>query len=176
MSNSENFDLIVIGTGSGGSVAAGKAAGAGWNVAQIDSNPFGGTCARRGCDPKKVLVGAAELVDWNRRMHSRGVIGTSEIVWRDLMAFKRTFTEPVPGNRENGMRENGITPIHGRAQFVDERTIKVGDKTFTGDHFLIAAGAKPTPLSIDGFGHLITSTEFLELDELPKSLIFVGGG
>lgn len=176
MPNSEKFDLIIIGTGSGGSVAAGKAAAAGWKVAQIDSRPFGGTCARRGCDPKKVLVGATELMDRNRRMQGQGVSGTTKIDWQELMEFKRSFTEPVPANREKGMKEKGITPVHGRAQFTDEQTLKAGDQTYTADHFLIAAGAKPAPLEIEGFEHLITSTEFLELDELPETLIFVGGG
>ena len=68
----KNFDLIVIGTGVAGSIAAYKCRSAGWKVAIVDSQPFGGTCANRGCDPKKVLVGAAELVDWNRRMKGRG--------------------------------------------------------------------------------------------------------
>ncbi len=61
----KKFDLIVIGTGAAGSTAAYKCRKAGWEVAIIDSRPFGGTCALRGCDPKKVLVGAAELIDWN---------------------------------------------------------------------------------------------------------------
>ena len=172
----QNFDLIVIGTGSGGSTAAGKCAKAGWNVAQIDSRPFGGTCALRGCDPKKVLVGAAELIDWNRRMKGNGIQSDARIDWQELMEFKRNFTKPVPENREKGMKKQGITPFHGRATFVDERTIQVGEETLTADHILIAAGAKPAPLPIDGFEHLITSTEFLELEELPDKLIFVGGG
>ncbi|MDZ7771760.1 MAG: NAD(P)/FAD-dependent oxidoreductase [Balneolaceae bacterium] len=176
MSDSEHFDLIVIGTGSGGSVAAGKCAGAGWKVAQIDSRPFGGTCARRGCDPKKVLVGAAEAVDWTRRMKGRGVHGKAEIDWQNMMEFKRGFTEPVPENREKAMEKQGITPVHGRARFTDERTLRVGGRTLTGDRMLIAAGAKPAPLPIDGIDHMVTSTDFLELDNLPDSLIFVGGG
>ena len=62
------FDLVVIGTGSAASAVAFPCRSAGWNVAVVDSRPFGGTCALRGCDPKKVLVGAAELVDWMDRM------------------------------------------------------------------------------------------------------------
>jgi len=170
------FDLIVIGTGSGGSTAAGKCAKAGWKVAQIDSLPFGGTCALRGCDPKKVLVGAAELIDRNRRMSTNGIQSDASIDWQELMNFKRTFTEPVPEHREKGMKKQGITPFHGRAKFVDEQTIRVGGDTFTADYILIAAGAKPAPLPIEGFEHLVTSTEFLELDNLPDKLIFVGGG
>ncbi|MFQ5799338.1 MAG: FAD-dependent oxidoreductase, partial [Bacteroidota bacterium] len=70
----KKFDLIVIGTGSAGSTVAHKCRSAGWNVAIVDSRPFGGTCALRGCDPKKVLVGAAELIDWNRRVEGTGIV------------------------------------------------------------------------------------------------------
>ncbi|MCW9706253.1 dihydrolipoyl dehydrogenase family protein [Fodinibius salsisoli] len=172
----KQFDLIVIGTGSGGSTAAGKCAKAGWEVAQIDSRPFGGTCALRGCDPKKVLVGAAELIDWNRRMNRTGVPTDTHIDWQQLMQFKESFTQPVPEHREKGMHKVGITPIHGRASFVDEGTIEVNGEILKANNFLIAAGAKPAPLPIDGFEHLTTSTEFLELEELPGTIVFVGGG
>src|SRR6266487_7103013 len=67
------FDLVVIGTGAAGSAAAYKCRKAGWDVAITDSRPFGGTCALRGCDPKKVLVGAATLIDWVRRMDGKGI-------------------------------------------------------------------------------------------------------
>lgn len=157
-------------------MAAGKCAKAGWDVAQIDSRPFGGTCGLRGCDPKKVLVGAAELIDWNRRMKGHGFSGDTTIDWQELMSFKRTFTEPVPENRETGMEKIGITPIHGRASFVDEETIEVNGERLTAKNFVIAAGAKPAPIPIDGFEYLTTSTEFLELEELPDSIVFVGGG
>ncbi|MFU8859292.1 MAG: dihydrolipoyl dehydrogenase family protein [Cyclonatronaceae bacterium] len=176
MQNHEVYDLIVIGTGSGGSVAAGMCARAGWKVAQIDSRPFGGTCARRGCDPKKVLVGAAELIDWNQRMNGKGIRSEAEIDWRELMAFKRSFTEPVPVNRQKGMEKIGITPVQGRASFVDNETLKVNGRILKAKYFLIGAGAKPATLAIDGFNHLITSTDFLDLDSLPKSVVFVGGG
>lgn len=174
--SSQKFDIIVIGTGAGGSTAAGKCANSGWKVAQIDSRPFGGTCALRGCDPKKVLVGAAELMDRNRRMSGKGIQSDARIDWQELMAFKRTFTDPVPENKEKNMKEQGITPFHGRAQFVDEQTLQIGEETLKANHILVAAGAKPAPLPIDGFEHLTTSTEFLDLDELPDKLIFVGGG
>ncbi|MBO6623145.1 dihydrolipoyl dehydrogenase family protein [Gracilimonas sediminicola] len=172
----EEFDLIVIGTGSGGSVTAGKCAKAGWKVAQIDSRPFGGTCALRGCDPKKVLVGAAELIDWNNRMSGHGIDTQSSIDWAKLMEFKRSFTEPVPELREKAMEKIGITPIHGEASFTGKDTIVVNGDTYQAKHFLIATGAKPAPLPIKGGEHLTTSTEFLELDALPETIVFVGGG
>jgi glutathione reductase (NADPH) len=87
-------DLIVIGTGSAAGSVAYPCRSAGWSVTVIDSRPFGGTCQLRGCDPKKVLVGGGELVDWNRRMQGKGVSADDLTVdWPDLMRFKRTFTD-----------------------------------------------------------------------------------
>lgn len=171
------FDLIVIGTGAGGSTVAHKCRKAGWDVAIIDSRPFGGTCALRGCDPKKVLVGAAELIDWNRRMKGNGVSAKSvEIDWQELMQFKKTFTEPVPENTEKAYSKAGIAAFHGRAHFVDKATVKIGDDTLTGRYVHIAAGAKPATLNISGEEYLTTSTQFLEMEKLPKRIVFVGGG
>ena len=93
---SKNFDLIVIGTGSAASTVAYRCHSAGWQVAVIDSRPFGGTCALRGCDPKKVLVGAAEAIDRNRRMKGKGIDGAARIDWPELMKFKRSFTDLFP--------------------------------------------------------------------------------
>src|SRR5437660_12380101 len=86
------YDLIVIGTGTAAQVAAGRVRRAGRTVAVIDHRPFGGTCALRGCDPKKMLVSGAEAIDWVRRMHRRGVVGELRIDWSELIAFKRTFS------------------------------------------------------------------------------------
>lgn len=173
----KKFDLIVIGTGSAGSTVAHKCRKAGWDVAIIDSRPFGGTCALRGCDPKKVLVGAAELIDWIRRMDGKGVSSKkAEIDWRALMQFKRTFTEPVPQNREKGYAKAGITAFHGRTSFLNQTTVRVSEDTLIGRFVHIAAGAKPATLNIPGEEHLTTSTQFLEMEQLPRRIAFVGGG
>ena len=112
------FDIVVIGTGVGGSSVAYKCQSAGWKVAIVDSRPFGGTCVLRGCDPKKVLVGAADAHDWNLRMRERGIFpSVAEIDWGALMRFKRQFTESVPQKREEGFAKAGIRPFHGRARF-----------------------------------------------------------
>ncbi len=87
----KKYDLVAIGTGTAAAVAAARCRSAGWTVAVVDHLPFGGTCAIRGCDPKKVLVGAAEAIDHARRMQSKGVSGEPSIAWRDLMRFTRTF-------------------------------------------------------------------------------------
>lgn len=170
-------DLIVIGTGSAASQVARRCRAAGWSVAVVDSRPYGGTCALRGCDPKKVLLGAAELVDWQRRMMGNGVRGGDVgIDWRELMAFKRTFTEPVPAARERGLRELGIETLHGRARFVGEHKLDVDGGTFEARHVVIATGAEPVPLGVQGEGEITASDEFLDLDELPSEIVFVGGG
>ena len=158
---------------------ASKCHSAGWGVAVIDSRPFGGTCALRGCDPKKVLVGAAEVIDWDKRMESKGVIDSnrSAIQWPHLMRFKRTFTEPIPKQREEQFSKSGIVAFHGRARFTGQRTVKVGDtNTLNGHHILIASGAQPMKLNIPGEDNLIKSDQFLELDKLPSKIVFVGGG
>lgn len=172
----QKFDLIVIGTGSGGSTAAAKCSKAGWKVAVIDSRPFGGTCALRGCDPKKVLVGAVDMIEGMERMKGKGITSDASINWPELMAFKRTFTEPVPDSRAKGLQKAGIDTFHGRAFFISEEKIQVGEEVLEGKHILIANGAKPASLPIEGSEHLTFSDEFLELDELPARLIFVGGG
>src|SRR5437667_11088765 len=151
----ERYDLVVVGTGAGGGGVAGRCAKEGWRVAVIDDEPYGGTCALRGCDPKKVLVGAAELIDWNRRMQGKGVAtGSAQIDWSSLMRFKKTFTEPVPQNVEKGYAKAGIATYHGRTHFLDRTTVQVGDDTLTGRFVLIASGAMPAVLGIPGEGCL----------------------
>src|SRR5229473_3395297 len=171
------FDLVAIGTGSAASAVASRCRSAGWQVAIVDSRPFGGTCALRGCDPKKVLVGAAEVVDWARRMKGKGIQAEKlQIDWQELMRFKRSFTEPVPKHREEGFAKAGIAAFHGRARFVGPSTVQVGDEALEGRYVVIASGQKPADLKISGAEHLTTSDQFLELNELPRRILFIGGG
>jgi glutathione reductase (NADPH) len=172
----KEFDLIVIGTGSGGSTAAQKCSEEGWTVAVIDSNPFGGTCALRGCDPKKVLVGASEIVDRQKRMKDKGITGNILIKWSELMKFKSSFTDPVPLAREKNYEQNSIKYFRGRSKFLDPKTIEVNGEQLSGKHFLLANGAKPVRLNIKGEEHLTYSSQFLELPDMPKQIIFIGGG
>ena len=94
------FDLVVIGTGTAAMVCVMRVAKAGWKVAVVDEKPFGGTCALRGCDPKKMLVAGAEAIDAKQRMTGHGVAGDVRIDWPDLIRFKRSFTDPVPEKHE----------------------------------------------------------------------------
>lgn len=173
----DQYDLVVIGTGTAASVAASNCRAAGWRVAMIDHLPFGGTCALRGCDPKKVLVGVTEALDQATRLRGKGIAGNMPTVnWPELMRFKRSFTDPVPGRREEDFRRKGIHAIHARARFLGPRAIEAGGQRLEGRHILIATGAVPVPLGISGADHLATSTDFLELEQLPRRLVLVGGG
>ncbi len=171
-----SVDLIVIGTGSAAQTVAYTCREAGWSVAVIDSRPFGGTCQLRGCDPKKVLVGVSELVDWSHRMQAKGVSSDLAINWADLIRFKRTFTDPPPEENERSFAQAGILARHGRAHFVDRTSVEVGGETLVGRYVVIAGGARHATLGIPGEDQLTTSTQFLELDHLPRRIAFVGGG
>src|SRR5205823_11915212 len=155
-------------------VAAMRVRTAGWSVAVIDFRPFGGTCALRGCDPKKMLVSGAETVDWARRMHRRGVVGELRINWKELIAFKRTFTDPVPKKREESFAKQGIDAFHGMARFSGQDTVLVEGHSLKGRHIVIATGARPVPLGFPGAEHVITSDAFMELEHLPDRIVMVG--
>src|SRR5712664_961456 len=175
-SMAKQYDLVVIGTGTAAMVGAMHARGAGWRVAVADFRPFGGTCALRGCDPKKLLLGGAAAIDHVRRMQGKGVSGDAHIDWTDLMAYKRAFTDPIPAKHERLYRERGIDTYHGRARFTGRSTIEVGGAILEARHVLVATGAEPVRLGIPGEEHLVTSEEFLSLDRLPGRIVVVGGG
>ncbi len=170
-------DVIVIGTGSAAQAVAYTCRDAGWSVAVVDSRPFGGTCQLRGCDPKKVLVGISELQDWSHRMQGKGVSAPAlSISWSEMIRFKRTFTDPAPERNEHSFAEAGITTRHGRAHFVDRTSVEVEGETLVGRYVVIAGGARRATLNIPGEDQLTSSTQFLELDNLPRRIAFVGGG
>jgi glutathione reductase (NADPH) len=171
------YDLIVIGTGTAASVTAFSCRKAGWSVAVIDHRPFGGTCALRGCDPKKMLIAATEVIDGFERMRAIDTVqGEARIDWAALQRHKRSFTDPVPDKREQGYAKQGIDAWHGRARFTGRNTVVVGDATLTGRHIVIAAGAEPSRLPIQGVEHLALSDDFLDLEHLPRRIVLVGGG
>jgi glutathione reductase (NADPH) len=99
-----------------------------------------------------------------------------QIDWPELMRFKRSFTEPVPKRREDGFAKAGIAAFHGRAHFAGPTTLQVGEETLKGRHVVIAAGEAPADLKIPGAEYLTTSDQFLELNELPRRILFIGGG
>lgn len=112
MSAAGPYDLIVIGAGMAGSAAAEKCARAGWRVAIVDDLPYGGTCALRGCDPKKILRRGAEVVDAAHLLTGKGIDPAGlRIDWRALSAHMHGFTDPVPANMEAGLSRHGVDTL-----------------------------------------------------------------
>src|SRR5258708_3218590 len=110
-------------------------------------------------------------------MQGKGVSAPGlSISWTDLIRFKRTFTDPVPEQNEQSFTRAGIITRHGRAHFVDRTSVQVGEDTLVGRHVVIATGACHADLGIAGEDLLTTSTQFLDLDALPRRIVFVGGG
>lgn len=171
-----DYDLLIIGSGTAAMVAAMRVRNAGWNVAVMDEKPFGGTCALRGCDPKKMLVAGAEVVDAARRMKGNGIVGDVHIDWSDLIAFKRTFTDPVPEKHESRYEEKGIATFHGTTHFTAPNSLSAAGTELHARHVLIASGAEPMPLGLPGEEYLIDNEGFLAMQSLPRRIVLVGGG
>ncbi len=170
------YDLVVIGSGTAAQVASARVRKAGRTVAVLDHRPFGGTCALRGCDPKKMLISGAEAIDAARRMQGHGVTGELRISWPELMAFKRTFTDPVPQKQEARYAAQGIDAFHGLARFTRPDAVTVAGHELKARRVLIATGARPVSLRFPGTEHIINSDRFLELESLPQRIVLIGGG
>lgn len=170
------YSLIVIGSGTAATVTASEIRSAGWSVAVVDYRPLGGTCALRGCDPKKILVSGIRALDYPRRMAGKGVSGDVSLDWSKLQDYKRAYVEPIPEKRQRSYRDMGIDTYQGHAFFSGPRTIEVNQESLQAEYILIATGAEPVELDFPGAEYLITSDEFLNLPELPKRIVFVGGG
>lgn len=173
----KQYDLIVLGTGGAGYRVAISTKAAGWHVAVVNEGLFGGTCSVRGCIPKKVLAGTAEIADINRRLHELHIVKEQPAMdWAALIAHKRRFTDPVSASTEGALKEAGIDIYSGSPRFTGNLELEVNGEKLSGKKVHIAAGAKPAKLSFEGAEHLIISDDFLELDMLPKRIVFVGGG
>jgi len=169
------FDTIIIGGGPGGLAAAYPLAEE-QRVLVIERNLWGGTCPNFGCDPKKMLYSAVEAKDWGARMTGYGLVGIPDINWSRLMAFKRSYTQGIPSGTKGGLNHAGITTVDGQAQIFDAHTVQVDDEIFTTKNIVIATGQTPVMPDIPGAENLGTSTDFLDLDQLPRTIAFIGAG
>ena len=172
----QKFDVFIIGTGVAGTIVANKCAKEDLKVGIVDNRDYGGTCGLHGCIPKKVLVGATEAVESSRNLVGKGVSKAPSIKWKELIDFKNSFTDSIPENKEANFKKNGITTFHGEPKFIAENQLKIGDDIIEANKIVIATGATPRELTILGAEHALSSDNFLELEELPKSILFIGGG
>ena len=172
----KKFDVFVIGSGIAGQTVAKACAEAGKKVAIADHREFGGTCSNRGCDPKKILLGATEALELTENLKGKGISKATQIHWKQLQKFKSAYTDSVPNNTEKNLKKAGIKLYHQSPKFVDEQTLSVEGKLVTAAQIVIATGQIPRRLSISGEKHLKVSDDFLNLKKLPKSIVFLGAG
>jgi glutathione reductase (NADPH) len=170
------YDVLVIGAGVAGASVAEQCATAGLKVAVTDRVPYGGTCPQRGCDPKKVLLAASEAVGRAQALAGHGLEGAPRIVWGDLVRRKRELVGGVPQRTEMRLGRAGATLLHGEAMFVGPDRVVVDGATLQAGAIVIASGATPRPLGIPGEELLVHADGFMDLDELPPRVVFVGGG
>lgn len=171
------YEVIVIGSGTGGQTAAYDLNAAGLNVALVDNSPQpGGICAIAGCQAKKYFYEVAEIIARSRHLASKGITTPAGGDWSAVWKQKEAFTSRVPENTVKGLFGAGIEFIKGRAVFKDANTLDVDGRELKAGYFVVATGAKPAPLPIQGVEHLIDSTEFLARSSMPQRIVFVGGG
>jgi glutathione reductase (NADPH) len=171
-----HYDVLIIGSGSAGQTVAAACAKAGKSVAVVDRLPFGGTCALRGCEPKKVLLAASEAIGRTSALRGHGIVGSWSVDWPVLMQRKRDHIDAVPQRTLAWMADAGIATLHGTARFTAPDTVEVDGVPVTAEAIVIASGARPMPLGIEGEEHVLTSTDFLSLPQMPESAAFIGGG
>jgi glutathione reductase (NADPH) len=180
--SSYDYDLFVIGAGSGGVRAARVAALSGARVAVAEEDRVGGTCVIRGCVPKKFMVYASEFSRQFEIAEGYGwTIGERRFDWRTFIAAKDMEIARLSGIYVSNLTKAGADLVHGRAVFKDAHTVEVaahdGPKTVTADKVLIAVGGRPVmPKDVPGIEHCISSNEAFHLLELPKRIVIVGGG
>ncbi|TDT46651.1 glutathione reductase (NADPH) [Maribacter spongiicola] len=170
------FDVFVIGSGIAGQTVAKACAEKGLKVAITDNREFGGTCANRGCDPKKILLSAIEAYELSTNLKGKGISKAAKIDWKQLQKFKRNFTANIPASTEHNLAELGITLFHQSPAFLDENTLLVEGKKVVAKKIVIATGLVPRTLTMPGAKHFKESDDFLNLKKLPKKIVFVGGG
>jgi len=171
------YDVVVIGTGTAGQTAAYELKQRGLEVAVAEkSDTPGGICALAGCQAKKWFYEGAELMAKANHLTGKGVTVPPKAEWADFLNKKNEFTSAVPANTLSGLKKASIDVLEGQARFIDPKTILVAGRKISAKNFVIAAGARPVPLPINGIDHAITSDQFLELGSLPDRFVFIGGG
>ena len=172
-----DFDLLVIGGGSGGVRAARMAAQRGAKVALIEAQAMGGTCVNVGCIPKKLYSYAAHFAESFEESHGFGWVGPAPVLdWSALKANRAREITRLNGIYLQLLKGAGVQVIEGWATLVDSHTVAVGAQRYSAKNILIATGGKPSVPDIAGREHVITSNEIFDIDPFPKRLLVVGGG
>lgn len=172
-----DYDVLVIGAGSGGLATAKAAAAHGAKVAISEPNQLGGTCVNRGCVPKKLMVQAAEFVAEQRAAKSYGWHDLhSRFDWSALRTGISQHIQDLNESQQQGLEAAGIERFTAAAKFADAHTVELGGENVTAEHIVIAVGSRPTRPDIPGIESALTSKDIFQLEALPQTLAIVGGG
>ena len=173
-----DFDLFVIGAGSGGIATARRAAQYGAKVGIAEFDRLGGTCVNRGCVPKKLMVYASHFPEHFHAASGYGwTVGESKFDWKTMITAVNNEVDRLNGIYQRMLDNSGVKLYREHGKLIDSHTIAVGEEKVTADKILIAVGGKPVkPDDIPGVEHAITSREIFHVQEQPKRIVIVGGG
>lgn len=172
----KHYDVFVVGSGIAGQTAAEICRANNLSVAIADNREFGGTCANRGCDSKKLLLQFSQLVYHSRNLKGHGVEKLPKLNWKKVQKFRRSFSDPVPPNTEEKLKKLGISLYHQSPKFISKTEVEVEGKVVSADYFVIATGNIPRALEIEGSDYLQLSEDVLSFKKIPKSITFIGSG
>ena len=177
------FDLIIIGGGPGGYMAAERAGHAGLNVLLVEKRALGGVCLNEGCIPSKALLNSAKITDYALHGENYGVtVSGAKLNHSAVIKRKNKVVSTLVSGVKALMKANKVTVVDGEAYIVDKTHVKVGDKVYEGARLMIATGSVPVVPPIDGVkegldsGFVLTSREILDLENVPENLVVIGGG
>lgn len=172
-----DYDLFVIGAGSGGVRVARMASDQGVRVAIAEQQYLGGTCVNVGCVPKKLFVYASQFQNqFNAAAGFGWTVGKSTFNWASLIANKNKEIERLHAIYHNLLQKSGTRIITGKAQLLDAHTVAVNGTQYSTERILIATGGFPSVPDIPGKQHIVTSNELFFLEKLPENIMIVGGG
>jgi len=172
-----NFDLFVIGGGSGGIAAARRAAEYGAKVGLAEAGRLGGTCVNRGCVPKKLMVYASHFPDQFKAAAGYGwTVGDHQFDWPTLITALDKEVTRLNGIYQGMLDRSGVELFPHYARFLDDHTLEVGEEKITAEKILIAVGGHPVKPDIPGIEHTITSDDIFHLPQQPKRIVILGGG
>lgn len=181
----QQFDVIIVGGGPGGYVAAIKGGQLGLKIAVVEKDNVGGVCLNWGCIPTKTLLKSAKVYETFKHAKEYGIDvadGSFSINFPDMIKRKDSVVRRLTGGVAGLLKKNGVTLLKGFGEVTSPTTVKVGDEMYEAKHIILATGATPILPPLPGVkeayeaGFLLTSKEILDLIEQPKELVIIGGG
>src|SRR5260221_5934215 len=172
-----DFDMFTMGAGSGGVASSRRAGAYGARVAICEELRVGGTCVLRGCVPKKLLVYGAQFADAFADAAGFGwTVAPPTFDWSRLITAKNNELDRLEKIYVNMLRNSGVQIIEGRGVLDAPHSIEVAGRRYTAENILVATGGHPTVPDIPGIEHVISSNQALDLPQLPRRIVIVGGG